>query len=51
MLEAIASARRTIDFFSCIYWPGEITERSTDAFVDRARAGVEAAGDLLRQSF
>ena len=36
MLEAIASARRTIDFSSYIYWPGEITDRFTDAFVERA---------------
>jgi len=41
MLEAIASARRTIDFSSYIYWPGAITERFTAALVERARAGVE----------
>ena len=41
MLEAIASARSTVDFSSYIYWPGEITTQFTDAFVERARAGVE----------
>ena len=41
MLEAIASARRTVDFSSYIYWPGEITDRFTDAFVERAGAGVD----------
>ncbi len=41
MLEAIASARLTVDFSSYIYWPGEITETFTEAFIDRARAGVE----------
>ncbi|MGH9277011.1 MAG: phospholipase D-like domain-containing protein [Acidimicrobiales bacterium] len=41
MLDAIAGARRTVDFSSYIYWPGEITDRFTDVFADRARAGVE----------
>ncbi len=41
MLEAIAGARRSVDFSSYIYWPGEITDRFTEAFIDRARAGVE----------
>lgn len=41
MLEAIASAQRSVDFSSYIYWPGAITERFTEAFVERARAGVE----------
>lgn len=41
MLDAIAGARRCIDFSSYIYWPGEITEAFTEAFVERARAGVE----------
>ena len=41
MLETIASAERTIDFSSYIYWPGAITEQFTEAFVERARAGVE----------
>ena len=41
MLEAISSAKETIDFSSYIYWPGAITEQFTDAFVERAEAGVE----------
>ncbi len=41
MLEAIAGARRSVDFSSYIYWPGEITDRFTEAFIERARAGVE----------
>jgi len=41
MLESIRSARRTIDFSSYIYWPGAVTTRFTDAFVERARAGIE----------
>ncbi|MDP9071136.1 MAG: phospholipase D-like domain-containing protein [Actinomycetota bacterium] len=41
MLEAIASARETIDFSSYIYWPGAITDQFTDAFAERAEAGVE----------
>ncbi|MGH9177978.1 MAG: phospholipase D-like domain-containing protein [Acidimicrobiales bacterium] len=41
MLEAIAAAKESVDFSSYIYWPGEITDRFTDAFVERARAGVE----------
>ena len=40
MLEAIAAARETVDFSSYIYWPGEITTRFNDAFVERAEAGV-----------
>jgi len=40
MLDAIASARRTVDFSSYIYWPGQITTQFNDAFVDRAEAGV-----------
>lgn len=40
MLEAIAAARRTIDFSSYIYWPDPITQRFTEAFIERARAGV-----------
>jgi cardiolipin synthase len=41
MLEAIASATRTIDFSSYIYWPGDVTSRFTRALADKARAGVE----------
>ena len=41
MLEAIAAATETIDFSCYIYWPGGITEQFTDAFCERASAGVE----------
>jgi len=41
MLESIASANHTVDFSSYIYWPGEITTTFTDAFIERAEAGVE----------
>lgn len=40
MLDAIASARRTVYFSSYIYWPGDVTTQFNDAFVDRAEAGV-----------
>jgi cardiolipin synthase A/B len=43
MLEAIEAAEHTVDFSSYIYWPGEITERFTEAFVERARSGVEVS--------
>ncbi len=41
MLKAIASAKETVDFSSYIYWPGAITDQFTDAFVERAKAGVK----------
>ncbi|HSH59230.1 MAG TPA: phospholipase D-like domain-containing protein [Acidimicrobiales bacterium] len=41
MLEAISSAKETIDFSSYIYWPGDITDQFSDAFGERAEAGVE----------
>ncbi len=41
MLEAISSATETIDFSSYIYWPGKITSEFTEAFIERAEAGVE----------
>lgn len=41
MLAAIASATNTIDFSSYIYWPGEVTSQFSDAFMERAAAGVE----------
>ena len=40
MLEAIASARRTITFETYIYWSGDIGQRFADALSERARAGV-----------
>jgi cardiolipin synthase len=41
MLEAIRGAKRSVCFESFIYWPGEIGSRFTDAFCERARAGVK----------
>ncbi len=41
MLTAIRSATRTIDFSSYIYWPGEVTSEFSEAFMERAAAGVE----------
>ena len=41
MLEAIGSARKTINFESYIYWSGEIGQKFADALSERARAGVK----------
>jgi len=41
MLEAISSAKTTIDFSSYIYWPGEAADDFTPALVERAQAGVD----------
>jgi len=41
MLDAISSAKETIDCSSYIYWPGAIADRFSEAFIDRVRAGVE----------
>jgi cardiolipin synthase len=41
MLDAIASAKRTINFETFVYWRGETGDRFADALVDRARAGVK----------
>jgi len=41
MLDAISSARATIDCSSYIYWPGPTADRFSEAFSERARAGVE----------
>lgn len=41
MLEAIASAQRTITFETYIYWSGEIGQKFADALSERARAGVK----------
>ncbi|MFC0677689.1 phosphatidylserine/phosphatidylglycerophosphate/cardiolipin synthase family protein [Lysobacter korlensis] len=41
MLEAIASARRTVTFETYIYWSGEVGEAFADALAERARAGVK----------
>ncbi|MBW3580044.1 MAG: cardiolipin synthase B [Actinobacteria bacterium] len=41
MLDAIASASRTIDFSTYIFWKGETANAFGEAFMERARAGVE----------
>lgn len=41
MLEAIASARRTINMESYIYWDGSVGRQFAQLLAERARAGVE----------
>ena len=41
MLAAISSAKATIDLSSYIYWPGDISDRFSEALIERAEAGVE----------
>ena len=41
MVEAISAATKTIDCSSYIYWPGDTADRFSEAFIERARAGVE----------
>jgi cardiolipin synthase len=41
MLEAIHQAKETVDFETYIYWSGAVGEKFTDAFVERAQAGVK----------
>ena len=40
MLEAIRSARRSVDLESYIFWSGEVATQFADALSERARAGV-----------
>ncbi len=40
MLDAIRSAKRSINFETFIYWRGEVGNTFTDALCERARAGV-----------
>jgi cardiolipin synthase len=40
MLDAIASARHTVNLLTYIYWRGEIGSRVADAVCERAQAGV-----------
>jgi cardiolipin synthase len=40
MLEAIGSARRTIDFLTFVYWEGKIGREFAHALADRAKEGV-----------
>jgi len=41
MLQAIASAQKTVDFEAYIFWTGEVGSRFRDAFVERANHGVQ----------
>jgi len=41
MLQAIASARHTINFETYIYWSGDTGKRFAEALAERARAGVK----------
>ena len=41
MLEAIGSARKTVNFESYIYWSGDIGQKFASALIDRSRAGVK----------
>jgi len=41
MLQAIASAKKTVTFETYIYWDGEIGRKFADALSERARAGVQ----------
>lgn len=41
MVEAISSAKETIDCSSYIYWPSGTADRFSEAFIERVRAGVE----------
>ena len=40
MLDAIGSARHTVDMMTFVYWRGDIARRFAEALTDRARAGV-----------
>src|SRR5437016_3137762 len=40
MLVAIRSAKRSINFETYVFWDGEIGKQFTEAFAERARAGV-----------
>jgi len=41
MLEAIRGARESITFETYIYWSGDIGQKFSDAFCERAKAGVK----------
>lgn len=41
MLEAIAGARRSVNFMTYIWLPGTLSDRFFDALIERAAAGVE----------
>ena len=41
MLDAIRLATKTITFETYVYWKGQVGDQFTDAFAERARAGVK----------
>jgi cardiolipin synthase len=41
MLDAIRSARKTINFEAYIFWSGQVGHEFRDALAERARAGVK----------
>src|SRR5262245_4672534 len=41
MLEAISSARKTVNFEAYIFWSGEVASRFRDALAERAQHGVQ----------
>ncbi len=41
MLSAIASARKTVNFETYIYWSGDIGQKFVEALCERAKAGVK----------
>ena len=41
MLDAIAAAKRRIDFATFVYWTGDIAQQFAMALAERARAGVQ----------
>ncbi|MFD7027331.1 phosphatidylserine/phosphatidylglycerophosphate/cardiolipin synthase family protein [Streptomyces sp. NPDC059917] len=40
MLDAVASARHTVDMMTFVYWKGDIARRFAEALAERARDGV-----------
>ncbi|CAN5294737.1 hypothetical protein BH20ACT9_BH20ACT9_05340 [soil metagenome] len=40
MLDAVASARESVDLLTYVYWTGDVARRLADALAERARAGV-----------
>lgn len=40
MLDAVASARESVDLLTYVYWTGDVARRLADALADRAHAGV-----------
>ncbi|MEV7170412.1 phospholipase D-like domain-containing protein [Streptomyces sp. NPDC093224] len=40
MLDAVSSARHTVDMMTFVYWKGEIARRFAEALAERARNGV-----------